>query len=168
MKPLILIHLLGTLCLLPFAAADPGPNIVVILADDLGYSDLGCYGSTVATPHHDALAANGLRFTDFHNNARCVPSRAALLTGLHPHHAGVGLIDKGAQRRGYNNTQHLDNKAIRRNHWRAVQSDKQAWQLFDLSSDPPETTDLAAKDPDRLDALKAAWHDWVEPPNVRR
>ena len=62
------------------AAADP-PNIVVILADDLGYSDLACYGGEIATPHLDALAQGGLRFTQFYNTARCWPSRAALMTG---------------------------------------------------------------------------------------
>ncbi|MDZ4687544.1 MAG: arylsulfatase [Planctomycetaceae bacterium] len=59
------------------------PNVLVILADDLGYSDLGCYGSEIATPQLDALAANGLRFTQFYNTARCWPSRAALLTGYY-------------------------------------------------------------------------------------
>lgn len=68
----------------------PGPNIVVILADDLGYSDLGCYGGEIATPNLDALAAGGLRFSRFYNAARCCPTRAALLTGLYPHQAGVG------------------------------------------------------------------------------
>src|SRR5215469_2871864 len=63
------------------------PNIVVILADDLGFSDLGCYGSEIATPNLDRLAANGLRFTQFYNCARCCPTRAALLTGLFPHQA---------------------------------------------------------------------------------
>ncbi len=66
------------------------PNIIVILADDLGFSDLGCYGSDIQTPHLDSLAANGLRFTQFYNCARCCPTRAALLTGLYPHQAGVG------------------------------------------------------------------------------
>ncbi len=60
------------------------PNIVVILADDLGYSDIGCYGSEIATPHLDSLAANGVRFTQFYNTARCWPTRAALLTGYYP------------------------------------------------------------------------------------
>ncbi|MBS0262482.1 MAG: arylsulfatase [Planctomycetes bacterium] len=60
------------------------PNIVFILADDLGYSDLGCYGGEIPTPHLDRLAANGLRFTQFYNTARCWPSRAALLTGFYP------------------------------------------------------------------------------------
>ena len=64
-------------------AADAPPNFVVILADDLGYSDIGCYGSEIQTPHLDALAAGGLRYTDFYNTARCWPSRAALLTGYY-------------------------------------------------------------------------------------
>lgn len=59
------------------------PNVLVILADDLGYSDLGCYGSEIATPHLDSLARNGLRFTQFYNTARCWPTRAALLTGYY-------------------------------------------------------------------------------------
>jgi arylsulfatase len=66
------------------------PNILLILADDLGFSDLGCYGSEIATPNLDRLAAKGLRFTQFYNAARCCPTRAALLTGLYPHLAGVG------------------------------------------------------------------------------
>ena len=59
------------------------PNFLVILADDLGYSDLGCYGSEIATPNLDRLATDGLRFTQFYNTARCWPSRAALLTGYY-------------------------------------------------------------------------------------
>ena len=61
----------------------PRPNIVVILADDLGFSDLGCYGGEIKTPNLDGLAAGGLRFTQFYNTARCWPSRAALLTGYY-------------------------------------------------------------------------------------
>lgn len=66
------------------------PNILVILADDLGYSDLGCYGSEIQTPNLDGLAGNGIRFTEFYNSARCCPSRATLLTGIFPHQAGIG------------------------------------------------------------------------------
>lgn len=66
------------------------PNIVLILADDLGFSDLACYGSRVETPQLDRLASQGVRFTQFYNAARCCPTRAALLTGLYPHQAGVG------------------------------------------------------------------------------
>jgi arylsulfatase len=80
------------LLLLPTAglAAEPRPNIVVILADDIGFSDVGCYGGEIHTPNLDALAQNGLRFTQFYNMARCCPTRASLLTGLYPHQAGVG------------------------------------------------------------------------------
>src|SRR5438477_1533083 len=66
------------------------PNIVLIMADDLGFSDLGCYGSEIQTPNLDRLAKGGLRFTQFYNCARCCPTRAALLSGLYPHQAGVG------------------------------------------------------------------------------
>jgi len=70
------------------AAAPERPNIVVILADDLGWADLGCYGSEIPTPNVDALAAGGLRFTQFYNNAVCGPSRVSLLTGLYPQQVG--------------------------------------------------------------------------------
>ena len=66
------------------------PNVLLILADDLGYSDLGCYGGEISTPHIDRLARGGIRYSDFYNSARCCPSRASLLTGLHPHQAGIG------------------------------------------------------------------------------
>lgn len=68
------------------------PNVIVILSDDVGYSDIGSFGSEIATPHLDALAAGGLRFTQFYNTARCCPTRASLLTGLYPHQAGVGYM----------------------------------------------------------------------------
>jgi arylsulfatase len=77
------------------------PNIVVILADDMGFSDIGCYGSEIATPNLDSLAANGLRFTQFYNSARCCPTRAALLTGLYPHQAGVGHMVEDLGQPGY-------------------------------------------------------------------
>ena len=84
----------------PFAAgASPRPNILIILADDLGWSDLGCYGGEIRTPNLDALAGGGIRFTQFYNCTRCCPSRASLLTGLYPHQAGIGLMtsDQGAK-----------------------------------------------------------------------
>ena len=87
--------LLGSLA--AAAGADSGPSIVVILSDDMGFSDIGCYGGEINTPHLDSLAAGGLRFTQFYNTARCCPTRASLLTGLYPHQAGVGhmMEDKG-------------------------------------------------------------------------
>ncbi len=77
---------------------DKRPNIIVILADDLGFSDLSCYGSEIPTPNLDRLAAQGMRMTHFYNAGRCCPSRAALLTGLYPHQAGIGdmIQDKGS------------------------------------------------------------------------
>jgi len=75
------------------------PNIVLIMADDMGYSDIGCYGSEIQTPVLDELAANGVRFTQFYNTSRCCPTRAALLTGLYSHQAGIGLMTGD---RGYN------------------------------------------------------------------
>lgn len=66
------------------------PNIIVILADDLGYSDLGCYGGEISTPNIDSLAAGGVKFTQMYNSARCCPSRASLMTGLYPSQAGIG------------------------------------------------------------------------------
>lgn len=69
------------------------PNIVIIMADDLGYSDLGCYGGEIQTPHLDGLAESGMRFTQFYNASRCCPSRASLLTGKYPHQ--VGLASNG-------------------------------------------------------------------------
>jgi arylsulfatase len=89
--------ILGVLSLLPFPAVADRPNIVVILADDMGYSDIGCYGSEIETPQLDRLAAAGLRFTQFYNTGRCCPTRASLLTGLYPHQAGIGhmMDDRG-------------------------------------------------------------------------
>lgn len=68
------------------------PNILLIMADDMGYSDLGCMGSEIRTPHLNRLADNGLLFTQFYNNARCCPTRASLMTGLYPHQAGMGWM----------------------------------------------------------------------------
>ena len=72
--------------------ANKQPNIIVILTDDMGYSDIGSYGSEIKTPNIDRLANNGLRFTQFYNTARCSPSRASLITGLYPHQAGMGHL----------------------------------------------------------------------------
>lgn len=68
------------------------PNFIVIMVDDLGFSDVGCYGGEINTPNIDSLGLNGIRFTQMYNGARCCPSRAALLTGLHPHQAGIGQM----------------------------------------------------------------------------
>lgn len=77
------------------------PNILIIVADDLGFSDLGCYGSEIETPHLDALAQNGMRFTRFYNTGRCCPSRASILTGQYPHRVGLGHMAKDLGQPGY-------------------------------------------------------------------
>ncbi|HEY0884338.1 MAG TPA: arylsulfatase [Ramlibacter sp.] len=77
------------------------PNILLILNDDMGYSDIGCYGGEVDTPNLDRLAANGIRFSQFYNTARCSPSRASLLTGLHPHQTGIGVLTYNMGPEGY-------------------------------------------------------------------
>ena len=71
-------------------ATDERPNIILIMADDMGFSDIGCYGGEVNTPNLNALAEKGLRFRQFYNGARCCPTRASLITGLYAHQAGVG------------------------------------------------------------------------------
>ncbi|MCA9178145.1 MAG: arylsulfatase [Planctomycetales bacterium] len=96
----IVILFLGITASASAATAAPSasrPNIVYIMSDDMGFSDIGCYGSEIETPHLDRLAANGLRFTQFYNTARCCPTRACLLTGLYPHQAGIGhmMNDRG-------------------------------------------------------------------------
>ncbi len=92
MKSILLLPTIAA-TLLPLNAADPSPktppNILVILADDLGFSDLGCYGSDIHTPNVDALAKDGLRFTQFYNTARCWPTRGAVLTGYYPQQMGM-------------------------------------------------------------------------------
>src|SRR5215204_2946057 len=93
--------LLAMVCCAWPSLATPRPNIIVILADDMGFSDLGCYGGEIHTPNLDRLASRGLRFTQFYNAARCCPTRAALLTGLYPHQAGVGHMTTDEGRAAY-------------------------------------------------------------------
>lgn len=94
---------LTALSLSVISQAATRPNILLIMSDDMGYSDIGCYGGEIDTPNLDRLAANGLRFTQFYNGARCCPTRASLLTGLYAHQTGVGhmLGDSGLP--GYQN-----------------------------------------------------------------
>ncbi len=96
---LLLLIVLSSVYRSASAAPAARPNIVVMLVDDMGWSDIGCYGSEISTPNLDRLAGGGVRFSQFYNTARCCPTRASLLTGLYPHQAGVGHMtqeSKGA------------------------------------------------------------------------
>jgi arylsulfatase len=77
------------------------PHVVLVVADDMGYSDLGCYGGEVVTPTLDRLGRAGVRLSSFYNTARCSPSRASLLTGLHPHQTGIGILTNDDRPQGY-------------------------------------------------------------------
>ena len=90
----------------------PGPNVIVILADDLGYSDIGCFGGEIATPNIDRLASEGVRLNAFYNTARCSPSRASLLTGRHPHEIGVGILNDDDRPWGYPGSMSLDHRTM--------------------------------------------------------
>jgi arylsulfatase len=90
MKFLVSVLCLIGLALPNFVDGAEKPNILYVLADDLGFSDLGCYGGEIKTPTLDSLAAGGVRLTQFYNTGRCCPSRAAILTGQYPHRVGLG------------------------------------------------------------------------------
>ena len=77
------------------------PNVLIILADDMGYSDLGCYGGEISTPNIDRIASEGTRYRNFYASPRCSPSRASLLTGLHPHETGIGILTDDNSPDGY-------------------------------------------------------------------
>ena len=109
---------LVTLCssfviLVSSLAAAPRHNIILIMCDDVGYSDMGCYGSEINTPNIDALAQGGVRFTQFYNTARCCPTRAALMTGLYSHQAGIGhMMDDHSEKVGSAYTGELSKNAV--------------------------------------------------------
>ncbi len=97
MKPTNLPFLFAVLLALALSGqAAERPNIVLIMADDLGFSDLGCYGAEIRTPHLDQLARDGLRFSQFYNTAKCHSSRVSLLTGLYCDQAGGAKLSRGA------------------------------------------------------------------------
>ncbi len=128
----ILFPLLAGSCgFLPVQAKQP--NIVLILVDDLGFSDLGCFGGEIKTPVLDGLAGQGIRFTEMYNSARSCPSRACLLTGLYPHQVGVGQMEGGRENwpQGYNGFRDDNNvtiaEALRLNGYYTAMSGK--WHL---------------------------------------
>ena len=120
------------------------PNVVLILNDDMGYSDIGCYGGEVETPHLDRLAGNGLRFSSFYNTARCSPSRASLMTGLHPHQTGVGILTYDSGPEGYaGNLNHrcvTIPQVLKANGYRTYMSGK--WHVASSLVEPTDTWPL--------------------------
>ena len=121
------------------------PNIVVIMADDMGYSDVGSYGGEIKTPYIDLLAYKGLRFTQFYNGGRCCPSRASLLTGLYPHQAGMGsmvssvesVVDPGPYQGFLNNHSVTMAEVLREVDYRAYMSGK--WHVGEKQEHWPLT-----------------------------
>lgn len=123
------------------------PNIILMMVDDMGFSDLGCYGGEIDTPNIDRLASGGVRFSQFYNSARCCPTRATLMTGLHPHEAGIGAMtnspknvrsDKVAAYQGYLNKSCVTVAEILREHgystfmtgkWHLGFHDESRWPL---------------------------------------
>ncbi|MDQ3623969.1 MAG: arylsulfatase [Verrucomicrobiota bacterium] len=111
MKLSVLLAVFALVCGERSAASRP--NIILIMSDDVGYSDVGCYGSEIATPTLDALAQGGVRFTQFYNTARCCPTRAALLTGLYAHQAGIGhMVDDWSTKVGEAYAGDLSKRAV--------------------------------------------------------
>lgn len=100
-----MMNRVSAVCLLSvlIGTRSPGasPNIVILFADDMGFSDIGCFGSEIQTPNLDRLAENGLRFSHFYNTGRCCPSRASIMTGLYPHQADIGHMAGDAGVTGY-------------------------------------------------------------------
>lgn len=164
-------RLLSSLALLSLAsqlcAAELRPNIVVILADDLGWADLSCYGSTFhETPNLDELAAEGMRFTQgYASHSYCSPTRAALLTGRNP--ARLKITDYISSNNKTGNFPHYGNtgsgpcSSIRVGDWKLIEwFENDSVELFNLAQDVGETTDLAARHPDRVNELRQRLYAW--------
>ena len=120
------------------------PNIVLILNDDMGFSDIGCYGGEVETPNLDRLAKGGIRFSQFYNTARCSPSRASMLTGLHPHQTGVGILTYDSGPEGYaGNLNHrcvTIPQVLKHNGYKTYMSGK--WHVASSLAEPTDTWPL--------------------------
>src|SRR5688572_7506646 len=140
------------------ARASTKPNIILILADDMGYSDVGCFGGEIETPNIDRLAAEGVRMTQFYNAARCCPTRAALLTGLYPHQTGVGhmMEDRGLPAyRGHLNDQCVTiAEALKGNGYRTAMAGK--WHLSNAIITKKQVNHLS-NEPFWTEEMKRTW-----------
>jgi arylsulfatase len=117
------------------------PNVLLIINDDMGYSDIGCYGGEVDTPNLDRLAANGVRLTQFYNTPRCSPSRASLLTGLYPHQTGIGILTYPTGPEGYAGDLSRDTvtiaEVLRQSGYRTYMSGK--WHVSSNLTEPTDS-----------------------------
>ncbi|MFN2131701.1 MAG: sulfatase-like hydrolase/transferase, partial [Anaerolineae bacterium] len=144
---------------------DARPNIILILVDDMGFSDIGCYGSEIQTPTLDQLAAHGIRFTQAYNCARCCPTRASLLTGLYPHQAGVGHMVNNLGPRPYQGYLRDDcvtiAEALKAGGYRTMLSGK--WHVGGIyaRNDP---SDWRVGDPERPLPPDRGFDDWYGTP----
>lgn len=166
------IWLLALLICWPLASADAAerPNVLIILADDLGYSDLGCYGGEIATPHLDSLAAGGLRFAQFYNTARCWPSRAALMTGYYAQQVRrdkLPEIPSGGGNRGQRPAwAPLLPELLKSAGYRAYHSGK--WHIDGMPLAEGFDHSYYLRDQGRFFSPKKHWEDDVELPAVER
>jgi len=181
-SPVYIIPAILGISLPAVGAAGTKPNIIYILADDLGYGDLGCYGQTkIETPNIDQLAAKGIKFTQHYAGSTvCAPSRASLLTGRHTGHGYLPTL------LGESNPQKTHDRlywefyedggkraALLGGRWKGIQTgldeDPDApIQLYDLNSDPGEGNDISAQHPEILEAIKTAFREEHTPSEIFR
>lgn len=135
----------------PAARFDDRPNVIVVLVDDMGWSDIGPYGGEIPTPSLDTLGRRGVRCTEFYATPRCSPTRASLLTGLYPHQAGMGHVDTVIRPRSSGTTGRINDRSV---------------TIAEVLSEAAERDDLAARRPHLVKSLAAAWDAWAAPANV--
>jgi arylsulfatase len=149
------------LCCASHALSAPRPNIVLIMADDMGFSDVGCYGGEIQTPNIDRLASRGVRFTQFYNNTRCCPTRASLLTGMYPHQVGVGAMNQNLGSSAYRGELSESSvtlaEALRSEKYRTGMAGK--WHLSNLNVSPTALNKplLNFEVPGEISASKKSW-----------
>jgi arylsulfatase A-like enzyme len=160
--------LLGLALALAAKAADAKPNVLLIMADDLGFSDLGCYGGEIRTPHLDTLAGNGLRYTQFYNTARCWPTRAALLTGYYAQQVGRDKLPgvAGGNRGGRPVWAPLLSVHLKKAGYHSYHSGK--WHLDGMPLQNGFERSYYLKDQSRFFSPQIHWEDDVKLPPVKR
>ncbi len=162
----ILVGKINLFVFLSLGAISKQPNIVVIMADDAGYSDFGCYGGEIETPVLDKLTYDGLRFSQFYNTGRCCPSRAALLTGVYQHQAGMGHMSRDRGGPSYSGTILPDvptmAERFRKAGYKLVAMHDTTWELYDMAEDRSELNDLSKKMPSKAKELSLLYEAWAK------